>query len=292
MITGANGHLGIKLMRALNEKRAEDHIIAVVRSERAVQTIRGAGVEADIRIIDYADAQALSEAGRGCGAVVHLVGIIKESRANTFEAAHELPAKALVAANLDAERIVSLSIIGSDVASANTCLASRGRADDIFLAGDTPAIVLRVPMVLGPDDYASMALSRNGQKSVCFSFRAASLEQPIYSDDVVSAIVAALEIPAGHQVIELAGPESLSRRDLIQRAGRVFNNVPTVISLPIFLGYLLASIFELVSTNPPVTRAMLGVLDHDDAVDPAPALKMLGMSLTPLDTMLDQVLKR
>ena len=36
----------------------------------------------------------------------------------------------------------------------------------------------------------------------------------------------------------------------------------------------------------PVTRAMLGVLDHDDRIDPQPACAELGLTLTPLDETL------
>ena len=35
-----------------------------------------------------------------------------------------------------------------------------------------------------------------------------------------------------------------------------------------------------------MTTAMLGVLEHDDQVDPAPACARLGIELTPLDETL------
>jgi hypothetical protein len=34
--------------------------------------------------------------------------------------------------------------------------------------------------------------------------------------------------------------------------------------------------------EPPVTRAMLGVLEHDDDIDPRPGAQRLGLALTPL----------
>jgi hypothetical protein len=45
-------------------------------------------------------------------------------------------------------------------------------------------------------------------------------------------------------------------------------------------------LLERVSANPPLTRGMLGVLDHDDDIDPKPACERLGLELTPLDTTL------
>ena len=47
-----------------------------------------------------------------------------------------------------------------------------------------------------------------------------------------------------------------------------------------------AAVLGAVSKNPPVTSAMLGVLDHDDAVDPSEAARRLGIQLTPLDETL------
>ncbi len=290
MITGANGHLGRKLMKALLAT-GEHEVVAVVRSDRAAATIRGDGIEVDIRTVDYTDATGLSAAAAGCDAVIHLVGIIKESRANTFAMAHEAPCQALVDAKLDVQKIICLGVLGTGPGSSNACFQSRQRAEEILLNGDVPAAIIRVPMVLGEGDYASMSLAAKSRTGMCFSFRAASLEQPIDSNDVVSALLAALALPTEDVVIDLAGPTSLSRKALISRAASLQGKSgPTVISLPIGLGKLMAGIFEAVSGNPPVTRAMLGVLDHDDDVDAGAAASKLGITLTPLDDTLNRVL--
>jgi hypothetical protein len=56
------------------------------------------------------------------------------------------------------------------------------------------------------------------------------------------------------------------------------------------LGVLAAWVLERVSANPPVSRAMLGVLDHDDRIDPGPALGILGLTLTSLSEALTRCL--
>jgi uncharacterized protein YbjT (DUF2867 family) len=180
--------------------------------------------------------------------------------------------------------------VGTAPESHNACLLSRHRADQVLLEASTPATILRVPMVLGPDDYASASLARNARKSLVFSWRAGSLEQPIDSRDVTDAILALIRLPADDRIVELAGPESLSRRKLIQRAGSLTGNQPTVVSLPMLLGYGLAWMLEKLSANPPVTRAMLGVLDHDDEVDITAAVALLELQLRPLDETLEMVL--
>lgn len=291
LITGANGHIGIRLIRQINETRPGDEIVAIVRSERAAAALREEGLKVDIRVVSYTDADGIKVAGQGAEVIVHLVGIIKESATNTFEMAHQKTSAALVEANLDASHIVTLGILGSEASSANRCFVSRAASDAILQAGPIPATVIRVPMVLGPGDYASRALAKNGASGLAFCFRSSSLEQPIYSMDVVDAIMSAVSLIPADRIIELAGPESLMRKALIERAGSLLGNEPTVISLPIGLGYLLAWVLEKTSSNPPVTRAMLGVLDHDDAIDNSAATNLLGLTLTPFDEMLRNVLR-
>jgi hypothetical protein len=90
--------------------------------------------------------------------------------------------------------------------------------------------------------------------------------------------------------LDLAGEESLTRKELTLRAAAITGTHPRVVSVPMFLMMMLAWVLEKTSSNPPVTRAMLGVLDHDDDVDIQPALSELGITLTSLDETLDKVL--
>lgn len=283
-ITGANGHLGRRLIRQL---AATAEVIAIVRSERARKTLTdefGSGLA--VSVIDYADSAALGNALIGVDYCVHLVGIIKESKANPFADAHEAPAAALATAarQQQLKGILYLSIVGSAAMAANACLASRGRAEDILMQSGVPTRIIRVPMVLGERDYASFALLKQARRRIAVTFRADSLEQPIYAGDVIKALEASLKNGFTTDVLELAGPESLSRRALIQRAAHLLGAGPvSVVSLPLAVGMLLARLLEMLA-NPPVTRAMLGVLDHDDQVDTEAACNTLGLDLTPLDT--------
>lgn len=291
LITGANGHLGRRLARRL---AAGHDVVAAVRSTRARDSLITGSGEHDlpVSIVDYNDPASLAEAATDCDAVVHLVGIIKESAANPYERAHEGASQALVeaASKTGIGRIVHVSISGSDPNAHNACLASKGRAEQILLDSGIPTIVLRVPMVLGEDDYASSSLARKACRRLNLELRAGSLEQPIYAGDVIEALGNALAGEGGNEVIELAGPECVTRRELIVRAGRLLGCRPWVLSLPWAAGMAMAGLVERLMSAPPVTRAMLGVLDHDDCIDPAPACARLGLELTPLNDTLGRVL--
>jgi NADH dehydrogenase len=295
LVTGANGQLGRRLVRRLGRGEPRRGVRAVVRSQRAADSLRDLAVPGfEVRVVDYRDAAALGEAASGCDAAVHLVGILKETRANRYEDAHERPSRALAEAASKAglRRIVCVSILGSRPESPNACLASKGRAEAILLAGAVPALILRVPMVLGPGDPASAALARQARGGRVRLIRGgATLEQPIAARDLVEAIVAGLfRDGVGAQALDLAGPESLTHRALVERAARVLATQVEVGSVPLPLVQAFAWVAERAMAEPPLTRAMLGVLEHDDAIDPAPACRRLGITLTPLDDTLREAL--
>ena len=291
LITGANGHLGRRLIRLLTLDRS---VVAVVRSPGAAAQLASlAHPNLIVRAVDYTDAAALTEAASGCTYAVHLVGIIKAGRANSYAQAHEATTGALIVAaqSCHLKRIVYLSILGAQPNSANACLASKGRAEVMLATCTIPSVVLRLPMVLGEGDYAAQALLRRAQASVSALLRGKSKEQPIYAGDVIRAIVGALASPqTGFRAFDLAGPQSLSRLDLTRRAAALFDNDPRLLDVPLVFGMLAAGILEQITAAPPVTRAMLEVLDHDDDIDPGPACTALGVALTSLDEMLRKTL--
>jgi len=293
LITGANGHLGRRLIDTLPP---DAPITAVVRREGARAFLAPRlqqRVNAALRLVNPSDAHALAEAATGCELAVHLIGTIKETRDNRYVDTHERPARALhtIAARAGIKHIVYVSILGAEQTSHSAVLRARAAVEHLLRRGEVPTTIIRVPMVLGEGDRASRALARRARAAHTWSFRAQSLEQPIYAGDVIAAIVKRLAQPASeHVTFDLAGPESLPRAALIRRAGACLNNRPRVHSLPLACGWLLAAVAEVLNRRPPLTREMLRLLDHDDAIDPAPAARALGISLTPLDVMLARCL--
>ncbi|HEU4429959.1 MAG TPA: NAD(P)H-binding protein, partial [Myxococcota bacterium] len=81
VVTGANGRIGQSLLRG-----AAGPARALVRSQRAAAALAGTG--ADVRVIDLRDVDALARAAEGCTAWIHLVGILKETRAARYADAH------------------------------------------------------------------------------------------------------------------------------------------------------------------------------------------------------------
>lgn len=297
LVTGANGYLGRQLIeRLLVEGRAAS-VQAVVRSDRAASLLEPLAVHGllDVAIVDPGDPGALAARCDPCSHAVHLAGILKETTVSRYEDAHERTTAALVVAaeKSGVRRIVYLSILGARPDAENRCLASKARAEAILHRGKVPAVVLRIPMVLGRGDVAARVLAMRASASfVPLTGGGASLEQPIDVADVIEAILRALVAPGLEGVdLDLAGPESLSRRDLVLRAAALLGKAPPrIVPVPLPLVHLGAFLAETLFANPPLTAAMLGVIEHDDRIDPGDACRRLALELTPLDVTLRRCL--
>jgi uncharacterized protein YbjT (DUF2867 family) len=283
LVTGANGSLGHRFVRQHGGKH---DITAVVRSAAAAQRMQALPVKCIV--LDLHDNEAFTLAASACDVIVNFVGIIRESAQNSYYQAHEMTAAAIlrVADTVGLQGVISLSIVGADACSENLCLQSRGKADQLFADSSIATTVLRLPMVLGEGDMASLALLKKASSTVCFDFRVNSIEQPIYAGDVIAALDQLLDLPIESRVLQLGGPESLRRRQLIKLAGSLMGRSPMIQSLPLSLGKFAAGWLQRLMSSPPVTIAMLELLDHDDVIDNADALQALAIDLTPLADML------
>ena len=289
IVSGANGYIGKAFLRRLLQKGHRE-IRALVRSEKAKNELTSEFEGLDVMVVDYLDRRSIDLALLEGAHLFHLVGTIRETRKLSFRAIHEDLCNAIVQAPTKLSKITSLSVMGASFNSINSCLKSRANADRVFDESDVSTAVVRIPMVLGGNGHASEALRKNARKRFVFSFRASSLEQPIFLDDVIAILYESLSNTSLEGLFDLGGPESITRRELIRLAGKIVRMNPIVISLPLVLVNLFAWLLEKTQKEPLISRATLGVLDHDDNADNSDTLAAFGLTLTPLDVMLRKVL--
>ena len=291
VVTGANGQLGRALLTRL-AGMSHPKVRALVRSERAEATVEALSLDPapEIQVVDYTNPREMEAALEGADAVIHLVGIIKESSGTHYIDAHEntCHALALAAKRAGVSRIVYLSILGSTPDSENDCLASKGRAETSLLDDLVPTTVIRVPMVLGPDDPASASLRKQAQATkLRLVGGGKTLQQPIDARDVVTAVIAACVAAPGQNIqLDAGGPECLTHKDLVLRAARLYTNEPRITSLPEGLARFAVGMLDRLITNPPISLPMFDILQHDDRTNPEAFCKALDIELTPLDKTL------
>ena len=87
-------------------------------------------------------------------------------------------------------------------------------------------------------------------------------------------------------MLELGGPEVLSHRELVGRFAKILGERPRIVGIPLPLVRAASLVLETLLGNPPITRTVLEVLQHDDCVDNSAAFAALGIALRDLDTTL------
>lgn len=288
-VTGANGDLGIRLLKTLKSSGLT-RLRALVRSEAARKRVQNELVsEVDIQIVDYRNADSLSKGIVGCAAVVNLVGTIYGSKGSPYQRANEDVVDSLLKAtrNLTNPYIIQVSIVGANEKSNNDCLSSRGRSDAKLLQNWEKSLILRAPMVLFPGGPSALALRRRANGWEFWMGNGSNLEQPLDDRDLFSAIEKAIRRPSILRGdYDLVGPETVRYSELVARTAEFLNTKPRPIMIPSSLIRFVALLGEKLFENPPITRDMIGIFLYNSHHDPGPLCKALGIKLRDLDATL------
>lgn len=221
LVTGATGFIGGAVVDAL---LARGHV--PVPAVRDVAAAKRRWPQLDAIACDFMhDTRAAIWQPRlaGIDAVVNAVGILRESRSARFAALHSATPRALFAACADAgvRRVVQVSALGADAGAASGYHLSKREADDALLALPLQATVIQPSVVFAPEGASAGAFLAMASLPV-LALPGGGVQQlaPVHLDDVVDAIVRALEADAPPSRIEAVGPECMSMRDYLGRLRR------------------------------------------------------------------------
>ncbi len=247
--------------------------------------------------VDLSSEPALTQLLAGSDAVINLIGILYETRRQTFAEVHgELPgriARAAVAAGVT--RMVQISAIGADPNARSAYARSKAEGEQAVRAALRAATILRPSIVVGPEDgffnrFAAMArllpaLPLIGGGRTRF--------QPVWVGDVADAIVAALEREdARGETFELGGPKVYSFAELMRYMLKVVGRRRLLLPLSFEVATLQARVMELLPA-PPLTRDQVELLKTDNVVGAhARTLADLGITPTPIELVVPDYLVR
>lgn len=273
LVAGGSGLLGAALVRRL---QASGHTV--------ILAMRASGSHEDgtrTLALDYTAPPAhatLVEQLRGVDAVVNAVGIFRESAKQTFDAVHVKGPMALFRAAVDAgvPRIVQVSALGADPASAQAFLASKGHADAQVLALPASVRVVRPSLVFAPEGASTRQFARMAAWPVTpLPGGGHQCIQPIHIDDVAALLERLVTSPEAPSVIAAVGPRALELRDYLALFKQAFAQRPRFLAVP----------QALLRRLPPWARRVGGGLADADALamleagntaDAAPVQALLG----------------
>ena len=148
VITGANSAVGRAILRGSAEGAAPVTFVAAVRSDRAASELQPSSARIGrVARISYDDQKSLRTAFSEATAVVHLAGVLVERPGSSYEEANvETTRRVAEAAKASAvEKLVYVSAIGANEASANRYWRTKGEAEALVRSSGVSYTVLRVP---------------------------------------------------------------------------------------------------------------------------------------------------
>jgi len=283
---GGGGFIGRYAAQALYKAGARVRIAE--REPRDAYYLRPLGGLGQTQFIaaDIRDKRAVAAAVAGSAAVVNLVGILK----GRFGAIHVEGARnvAEAAAEAGVGALVHLSAIGADPDSPSAYGRSKGLGEQAVREAFPSATILRPSVVFGREDqfvnrFAQMARLLPAVPVV----RGGCRFQPVWAADVGRAIAAAALDPGrfGGRTFELAGPQVISMRELVETVLRETGRNRPIVEVPDALAAAMATLGGW-APGAPLTADQWLMLQRDNVAAPgAEGLEAFGISPTPLSAV-------
>lgn len=247
LVTGATGFVGRALVRHLSEAGMQVRVL-LRSSPTSPRLPRGVPVE--VAVASLNDERAIRAALRGVDQIYHLATAGTEGRRGNLLRTDIEGTRILaqVAASAGIERLVFLSHLGADRASAFPIQKSKGIAEEHIRKSGVPYTIIRSSVVFGPEDRFTNNLAQLLRAVPGFlpiPSEGRTLIQPLWVEDLVTCMLWALQNPQmSNQTYEIGGGETFSLRQVLQKLMSVTHTRRLLISL-----------------SPPSMRALLVMLD-------------------------------
>ena len=230
---------------------------------------------------DVHDEAQLAALLHGCDAVINLVAILHGSAAD-FERAHlTLPRSlARACAAQGVTRVVHVSALGVGASAPSGYLRSKAAGEAVLAAAGLALTVLRPSVIYGEHDrFLNLFAQLQALFPVIPLAGAQARFQPVWVQDVASAVVACLTTPDTiGKIYECAGPQVFTLKELVQAAGRWSGHARPVLPLPDALARLQALAMEWLPGTPLMSRDNLDSMRAPNVASGAlPGLSALGI---------------
>lgn len=299
-VTGASGFVGGAVLEQL---QAAGHFIRILARHPQSARIQAAAdrFRAEIHPGDILDSQALEPGLPGVEAVIHLVGIISEVGAATFENIHVRGTQSVVEAMQKANvpRLAHISALGARPQAISRYHQSKWAAEEIVRQSGLDWTIFRPSIVYGPgDEFVNLfaKLARRLPVLPVMGTGQGTL-QPVSVETVASCFVKAITEPkAIRQTVDLCSEEVLTFDEVLDRILHVTGQKRWKCHIPMALARGLAAgmeqLFAALHKAPPLNRDQLLMLEEKTVGNPQLAKDLFGIKLVPFREGIAQYLPR
>ncbi|MET1756430.1 complex I NDUFA9 subunit family protein [Novosphingobium sp. RD2P27] len=287
-VLGGTGFFGRHLAQELLARGARLRLAS--RAPQKAWRVRPLGNLGQLQFlpVDVTRPQTLSAAFAGADAVVNLVG----SFSGNLDALQGSGAGRVAAAASDAgiSSYVQISAIGADFNSSIAYARTKAEGEAAVLAAFPAATIMRPSILFADDDNFVMMFGQLISKLPALPVFAPDAKlQPLFADDAAEAVANALgRQQAQGQTYEIAGPETITMREINQRIAAAQRRKRSFIELPDRVSNAIAAL-----PGTPITRDQLALLRRGNVADPSlPGIEDLGISPRPLSLFLERWMVR
>jgi nucleoside-diphosphate-sugar epimerase len=293
LVTGGTGVVGAAAVRAL---LAAGHQVRLFSRHAREDAARWRG-EVEVRTGSVASLVEVSGVAEGCDAVLHIAGIAEErppevtfARVNVEGTRHLLAE----AERAGVRRFVHVSSLGADT-GASPYHASKREAEALVRGFRGSWLICRPGNVYGPGDEVVSFLLQivRGSPVAPLIDLGDQPFQPLWAEDLGAALAVAVDREdLSGRVLLLAGPETTTMQDLLDRLARLTGRRPIQLPVPSALASLGARAASVLGLRVPFDDNKLTMLQEGNVIPPGESnalTEALAVRPTPLDEGLAQL---
>ena len=290
LVTGATGFLGRRVVRELVEQGDQVRCLVHTPGKERIFSHR----EVEVKYGSVRDRASLGNAFYDVEAVVHLVGIIRSRRRDSFEDVHrEGTANVLAAAKeIGARHFLHVSVIGSANDSTYPYLHTKWLGEQEVIHSGIPYTIFRPSMLYGEGDEFLNALAGLVRlfPLVPVIGSGNNRMQPLAADDLAKCISTSLgRGDLKGRIIDLGGPERLNYNELVSEVAKAMGKRRLRFHLPTWLIYAVAKVAQGFLTRTPITTEQIKMLGVRSVADLGEVERVFGFTPRAMEGNIDFV---
>ena len=213
--------------------------------------------------------------------VLNLIGILGPTK-DFFKIHSELPdyISKLCAESKNVQRLIHVSSIGASKNSKSIYQQSKFSGEEKILNNFSSSIIIRPSLVLGTEDQFTNLWGKLSIFPILPVFNYRFQFQPIWVDCLARAIVNAIDKGNEGKIYEIGGEIQISFGNLVKDILKIIGKKRIVLDVPLSIGKILGSIFQLMPGRPLLTKDQCLILEgkHNIVSDNHLTIKDLGIT--------------
>ena len=285
-ILGGGGFIGRYLVRNLTKKNYR----CIISTRKAFQKgyLKTQATPGAIELVDWnsSNFSELKEAIKNSDIVINLIGILYETRKQKFYNIHaNIPeAVAKICSESDVKKFIHVSAIGANENSKSLYQKSKYQGEVKALNNFKNTIILRPSVVCGTEDNFTNLFSKLSILPIIPIVGINYKFQPILVNDVVDAIVKAIEIKGNEgKIYEIGGPKVISFGDMVKSILKTINKKRFVVPMPMPIAKIQSAITDLLPFPPILTKDQCQILSEADNIVSNSHLTLKDLEIEPSD---------